>query len=204
MEFLKEILGEELYNKVSEKITSYNALDENKEKQIKIGNLGTGKYVDKGKYDTDIANIQALLDGKTTELDTANNLISDLKKSNKGDEDLQSKVTTYETQVADLQEKLQETKVNGAIKVALLEAKANDIDYMTFKLKEKGELKLDENEKIQGWEEKLSSLKTQFPKHFEGTSDKKIDEKKLPDSDDDRKFEPSNLAEAIKQNYEKE
>ena len=204
MEFLKEILGEELYKQVEEKITSHNGLDENKEKQIKIGNLGTGEYVGKGKYDADIANIQALLDGKTTELDTANNLISDLKKSNKGNEDLQGKITTYETQVVDLQKQLEETKLNGAIKVALLEAKANDIDYMTFKLKEKGELKLDENEKIEGWEEKLSGLKTQFPKHFEGASDKKIDEKKLPDSDDERKIEPSSLAEAIKQSYEKE
>lgn len=204
MEFLKEILGEELYKQVSEKITSFNALDENKEKQIKIGNLGTGEYVGKGKYDADIANIQALLDGKTTELDTANNLISDLKKSNKGNEDLQGKITTYETQVVDLQKQLEETKLNGAIKVALLEAKANDIDYMTFKLKEKGELKLDENEKIVGWDEKLSGLKTQFPKHFEGTSDKKVDEQRLPDSDDERKTEPSNLAEAIKQSYEKE
>ena len=156
MEFLKEILGEELYKQVSEKITSFNALDENKEKQIKIGNLGTGEYVGKGKYDADIANIQALLDGKTTELDTANNLISDLKKSNKGNEDLQGKITNYESQVVSLQEELQKTKIEGAIKVALLEAKANDIDYMTFKLKEKGELELDENGKIKGLEEKLS------------------------------------------------
>ena len=204
MEFLKEILGEELYKQVSEKITAFNALDENKEKQIKIGNLGTGEYVGKGKYDADIANVQALLDGKTTELNTANNLISDLKKSNEGNEDLQGKITNYETDIASLQEELQKTKLNGAIKVALLEAKANDIDYMTFKLKEKGELELDENEKIKGWDEKLSSLKTQFPNQFEGTGDKKIDEKKLPESNDDRKFEPSNLAEAIKQSYQKE
>ena len=204
MEFLKEILGEELYKQVSEKITSFNALDENKEKQIKIGNLGTGEYVGKGKYDADIANIQALLDGKTTELDTANNLISDLKKSNKGNEDLQGKITNYESQVVSLQEELQKTKIEGAIKVALLEAKANDIDYMTFKLKEKGELELDENGKIKGLEEKLSGLKTQFPNQFEGTSGKKVDEKRLPDSDDERKTEPSNLAEAIKQSYEKE
>lgn len=204
MEFLKEILGEELYKQVSEKITSFNALDENKEKQIKIGNLGTGEYVGKGKYDADIANIQALLDGKTTELDTANNLISDLKKSNKGNEDLQGKITNYESQVVSLQEELQKTKIEGAVKVALLEAKANDIDYMTFKLKEKGELELDENGKIKGWEEKISSLKTQFPTQFEGASGKKVDEHKLPDSDGERKTEPSNLAEAIKQSYEKE
>ena len=174
MEFLKEILGEELYKQVSEKITSFNALDENKEKQIKIGNLGTGEYVGKGKYDADIANIQALLDGKTTELDTANNLISDLKKSNKGNEDLQGKITNYESQVVSLQEELQKTKIEGAVKVALLEAKANDIDYMTFKLKEKGELELDENGKIKGWEEKISSLKTQFPTQFEVHQEKKL------------------------------
>lgn len=175
MDFLKEILGEELYKQVVEKINAHNGDEANKDKQIKIANLATGDYIGKGKYDA----LQALLDGKTNELDTANNLIADLKKSNKGNEDLQGKITTYEGQVEKLQEELEQTKLDSAIKVALLEAKAMDIDYMTFKLKEKGEVKLDENGKIEGWEDTLNGLKTQFPNQFESSQQRRIEENKL-------------------------
>ena len=61
MEFLKQILGEELYAKVAEKVNAFNGNEANKDKQIKIANLGTGEYIGKGKYDA----LQALLDGKT-------------------------------------------------------------------------------------------------------------------------------------------
>lgn len=118
-------------------------------------------------------------ESKVNELTKANNLISELKKSNKGNEDLQGKITNYETQVTQLQEELQKTKLDSAIKVALLSEKATDVDYLTFKLKEKGELELDENEKIKGWDDKIAALKTQFPTQFENSSSKKIKENKL-------------------------
>lgn len=51
MEFLKEILGEELFNQIAEKINAHNGNEANKDNQIKIGNLGSGEYVGKGKYD---------------------------------------------------------------------------------------------------------------------------------------------------------
>jgi len=189
MEFLKEVLGEELFNQVAEKINAHNGNEANKDNQIKIGNLGTGEYVGKGKYEA----LDALLKGKETELTTANGLIEELKKGTKGNEELQSKITTYETQVADLQTELQETKVKSAIKVALLSEKAVDVDYLTFKLneklKEKGEaLELDENDNIKGWDDKLSGLKTQFPTMFESASNndeglKVLDPNKLKQSD---------------------
>lgn len=180
MDFLKEILGEELFNKFSEKINAYNGDENNKEKQVKLANLASGEYIGKGKYEA----LQALLEGKTNELDTANNLINDLKKSNKGNEDLQGKIGTYENQVQELQAQLEKTKLESAVKVALLEAKATDIDYLTFKLNQEGELKLDENGKIQGWEDKLSGLKTQFPSQFENGQFKRIEEHKLEENKD--------------------
>lgn len=120
-------------------------------------------------------------DGKLKELTEAQNLIAELKKSNKGNEDLQGKITAYEGQVAELQKELEQTKLEAAIKVELLSSKALDVDYLTFKLKEKGELALDENGKIKGWEDKVAALKTQFPTQFECSSTKKYEEYKLPD-----------------------
>ena len=118
-------------------------------------------------------------ESKLNELVEANNLIAELKKSNKGNEDLQGKITNYENQVKQLQEELQKTKLDSAIKVALLSEKAADVDYLTFKLKEKGELELDENDKIKGWNDKIAALKTQFPTQFENSTFKKIEEHKL-------------------------
>lgn len=42
MEFLKEILGEELFNQVASKINEHNGNEANKDKQIKVANLGSG------------------------------------------------------------------------------------------------------------------------------------------------------------------
>lgn len=164
MEFLKEILGEELYSQVESKINEYNGAESNKDKQVKIGNLGSGEYVGKGKYDA----LNEQLSGKQTELDTANALIADLKKGSKGNEDLQGKISEYETQVADLQAKLAETELKAAVRLALSESGAADVDYLEFKLRESGEtLELDDNGKIKGWDNKISVLKTHYPKMFE-------------------------------------
>lgn len=124
-------------------------------------------------------------DGKLAELTEAQNLIAELKKSNKGNEGLQQKITDYESQVEKLQAELEQTKLESAIKVELLSAKALDVDYLTFKLREKGELKLDESGKIQGWDDKLAGLKTQFPTQFETAAQKKILEQRLPDDKGD-------------------
>ena len=120
-------------------------------------------------------------EGKLKELTEAQNLIDELKKSTKGQEDLQGKITAYEGQVEQLQKELAQTKLDAEIKVGLLAEKALDVDYLTFKLKEKGELALDENGKIKGWEDKMAALKTQLPNQFESAATKKIIENRLPE-----------------------
>lgn len=209
MEFLKAVLGEEFYKQFVEKINAYNVDEANKDKQIKLGNLASGEYVGKGKFDA----LQEALNGKDTELTSANDLIAQLKKDTKGNEDLQGKITQYEKDNAQLQAELQETKLKSAIKVALLSEKAVDVDYLTFKLneklKEKGEtLELDENDNIKGWSDKLSGLKTQFPTMFEsgtngGDGYKPLGDGKIPGTEGDRgRTDPKDLAEALQQQFE--
>lgn len=200
MEFLKAILGDDLYAKLEQALNAYNGNEADKDKQVKLANLGSGEYVGKGKYDA----LQALLDGKTTELDTANGLIAELKKGTKGNEELQGKITGYESQVAQLQAELEKTKLENAIQLALRDAKAVDPDYMAYKLREKykpEELNLDENGKIKGIEDKLSSLKTQFPTQFETAGQKKIIENKLLGGEHGE-GEPKTLEDALKMAYE--
>lgn len=79
MEFLKAVLGEEFYKQFVEKVNAYNGDEANKDKQIKLGNLASGEYVGKGKFDA----LQEALNGKDTELTSANDLIAQLKKDTK-------------------------------------------------------------------------------------------------------------------------
>ena len=202
MDFLKEILGEELFAQIAEKINAHNGNEANKDKQIKIANLGTGEYVGKGKYDA----LQALFDGQKTELEKANGLIGELKKGTKGNEELQGKITGYETQVADLQKELVETKIKGALKVALLSAKALDIDYLTYKVNEKlraegKTLEVDENENIKNWDDLLASLKTQHPTMFASAKGGQIDPNELP-TGTQTQTAPQSLADALRMQYE--
>lgn len=200
MEWLKEILGESLYAQLETALNTYNGNEANKDKQVKLANLAGGEYVGKGKYDA----LQALLDGKTTELDTANGAIAELKKGTKGNEELQGKITAYENTVVQLQAELEKTKLDNAIQLALRDAKAVDPDYLAYKLHEKfkpEELTLDENGKIKGIDDKLAGLKTQFPNQFEAAGRKQIIENRLPDGEHGE-AEPKSLEDALKMAYE--
>lgn len=75
MEFLKEILDNELYAQLEAKINEYNSSDAGKEKKVKIGNLSSGDYVGKAEYDA----LSETLKAKETELVTANTLIEETK-----------------------------------------------------------------------------------------------------------------------------
>ena len=163
----------------------YTASEENLD--IRYGKL---------KTDYDTLNTQH---GESTKL------IEQLKKDAKNDEALQGKITAYETQVADLQKELDETRLESAIKVALMNAKKDDVGYMAFKLKEGGALELDEDGNIKGIDEKISNLKTQFPTHFDSENNpgpREIDPKPLPEGDHNNDVQPKNLADALRMQYE--
>lgn len=144
-------------------------------------------------------------EGTAKQLEEANALIEDMKKSTKGQEDLQAKITAHEQREAQLLKQLEETQIAAEIKIGLLAEKALDVDYLTFKLKEKGELALDENGKIKGWDDKVAALKTQLPNQFETAASRKIIENILPEQKiHDDGNNPKNLADALRQQYEKE
>ena len=129
-------------------------------------------------------------------------LIEQFKAGAKDNEALQGKITSYETTISNLTEQLKQTQLESAIKVALMGAKATDIEYMTFKLKEKGDLELDESGKIKGIDDKLAGLKTQCPTFFEstGSKGKEIEVQKIPKGEPGE-IEPVSLADAIAQCY---
>lgn len=190
MEFLKSFFGDKAitYDELVQAINVYNGDEKNKEKLIKLVNLTDGGYVSKDKY----TSLETDLSGKTSELEKANGLIEELKKTTGKDEESQQKITAYETEITNLKKENEELKTENALKFALLSAGAVDVDYLVFKAKEKGEIKLGDDGKIKGEEDLISGLKTQHPAMFEASNNqqqngnRKVLENNLPGGDKDK------------------
>ena len=125
--------------------------------------------------------LKAQYEGQGKQLEEALATIETLKKSTKGQEDAQKQIAEHEAREKALLEELEKTKVLSEARFALKDAGALDVDYLLFKLQEKGELSLDEHGKLKDWDDKLAGLKTQLPTQFESKSGKKnIVVNKLP------------------------
>lgn len=173
-----------------------------------VGEMKQNKIFTASEENLDVryGKLKADHEGSVAELEKANGLIAELQKTNKGNEELQGQINAYNEQIKELQDEVEKTKIDAAIKVGLLAEKALDVDYLTFKLREKGdELELDEQGNIKGWSDKVAGLKTQFPTQFESAANggKKIDENKLPQGENENTSpEPKTLEDAIRQRYE--
>lgn len=149
------------------------------------GEMKQNKIFTAGEENLDIRykDLQEKHKGKEKEHQEAVALIEQLKKDNAGNDVLQGKIKDYEATVTELQKQLEQEKIDSALKIALLEAKVQDVDYMTFKVKEKGEIKLDDNGKIKGIDDTIAALKTQFPNQFVNEQQKQVEPQKLPGND---------------------
>lgn len=93
MDFLKEVLGEESFNNVVEKINTYNTT--NPDKAIKIADLSSGKYVDSDKF----ASIK-------TKYEEANSKLEKIIKDGNTSEQLKSDLEKYKSDLIEANNKL--------------------------------------------------------------------------------------------------
>ena len=141
------------------------------------------------------------------EFQKAQELIKQLQDSAKGNEEIQNKIKEYEAQIEQLQADAAKAKLDYAIKTSLLERNVNpdSIDYLLFKINQDNkELKLDENDKLQGID--FDELKTKYVSHFkaeDSNASKRLDPNSLPQGGEPNN-EPKSLADALKQKYSKE
>ena len=138
-----------------------------------------GKGINESKSKID--DLTSQLGLATKEKDEANKLIAELKKSNQGNEELQGKIGTYETQLNELKAENEQLKLDNAIKVELLSAKAkgDDLDYLMFKIKQNNDkLSLTENGELKGFD--VEEIKTAYPSNFEVETKKVVDVNNLP------------------------
>lgn len=166
MEFLKEILGDDLYEQVKTKVSSYNEKAD-KDKRVSIANVNSEDYVTKATYEQ----IKNDLSNTRTSLETANTTIKDLKKSNGDNADLQAKITAYESEKANLEKAHKETTEKlikeSAIKDALYQANAKHPDLLLTKF-DLSKILLDEKgEKVvSGIEDQMKSNKETYKDLF--------------------------------------
>lgn len=189
---LEELLKDvpDVLKAVTDAIAKVNEGETDKLKHVRFADLSEGGYVSKDKY----TSLETDLSGKTSELEKANNLIEELKKSTGKDEGLQQKITDYEAEIDKLKKENETLKTENALRFALAEAGAVDVDYLMFKAKEKGEIKLGEDGKIKGEADLISDLKTQLPAMFgasdnqqtKGDGNRKVLENNLPGGDKDK------------------
>ena len=153
-----------------------------------IGEMKGNKLFISGEenIDTRYAKLKEDFENLTAQHGEASKLIDQLKKDNKGNEDLQGKITDYESQIAQLQTELLDAKIDAAMDRMLNKAgaKADDFDYLKFQWKKKGEISLDDKGEIKGGDDAVAGLKIQCPSQFDaGKGGKLIEENRLPENE---------------------
>lgn len=129
MEFLKEVLGEELFKQFNTAVKAHNEKPENKDSQVKLANIAGGQYVDKGKYDAAVAEKQNL----EGQVKTLNTTVTTLKKDNEGNEDLQNTITTLQGELKKQQLANEGITKTYQLKEQLSKQGVLDPDYLIYK-----------------------------------------------------------------------
>ncbi|BDR66980.1 scaffold protein [Clostridium tetani] len=133
---LSEILGEHFKQIPEELQTKYKDIDL----------VDSSGYVEKNKFD-----------GVNNQLKSANTTIADLKKDNKDNEVLQTKVGEYETKVKDYEKQIKDMQFNYALEGVLKSANVRNTKAIKALLNLEN-VKLD-GENLLGLNEQLDSLK---------------------------------------------
>lgn len=186
MEFLKEILGEELYAQVAAKLEG--------NKTVKLANLASGEYVSKSKYDAE----QLAKDKRIQELtDTIKNFEGvDVKQ-------LQTDVRNWEIKY---NQDLESARLDSAIQLAI--AKSGTLSEKALMgLLDKDKIKFDKDGKLTGLDEQIEAIKKEdgfLFKTAESNEPKGDDVKLGGDHGESPKPEaPTTLAAAISEHYKK-
>lgn len=154
-----------------------------------------------GKLKTD-------MDEKSKLYEEAQKHIDELNQGLKSGEDLKSKQSEYEQKIQQLESENRTIKVQSALKQALIQAKATDLDYLSFKIEnqlkaDNKTLELDDSGNIKGLDEVIENAKKNNATFFETkTATKEVDVKEIGKGDTGVDAEPKSLLDALKQNYE--
>ena len=126
---LQDLLGEELYKQVEEKLNAANANEADKLKHIRYVDLSEGEYVSKTKY----ALLEEEKKNLETQIGTLNTTITTLKKDNKDNEELQTTITNLQADLKNQQQENAKLAKTYALKEKLSQSGVLDPDYLIYK-----------------------------------------------------------------------
>lgn len=141
---LKELLGEELYNQVIQKVGDN-----------KIDIVSNGNWIPKDKFN--ITNEQ---------LKTANSTIESLKKSNVDNEELQRAANEYKQKYEDSQAEMVRRDKEYTLKGKLKDLGITDVDYLIYKHGGVDKFNFDKEGKLIGLEDTINPYKESIPHIF--------------------------------------
>ena len=150
MDFLKDALGEELFNQVSAKLKGND--------KIKLANLADGGYVGKEKFDaaqTTIADLQKQLKDRDSDITSLKKSAGDNEFLTKQLTDLQSK---YKTDTEALNTKLKDNALNAALDLGITKAKGKNATAVKA-LIDRSKLALKDDGTVDGLDGALEALK---------------------------------------------
>jgi len=149
MEFLKDVLGEELYKQVEEKLKGND--------KIKLANLAEGKYVGKDKFDAETEKVKDY----QKQIGDRDKQLKGLQEKAKGNEDFENTIKTLQddnkTTKKTYEDKLLAQSRDHAIEDALRAAKAKNPKAVRALLKD-GDIKYKDGE-LEGLKPQLDELK---------------------------------------------
>ncbi|WP_418427918.1 phage scaffolding protein [Anaerotruncus massiliensis (ex Liu et al. 2021)] len=154
MEFLKSIFGDAAltYDQLAEKLKGST--------DVKLANLASGQYVDKGKFDA----AQTELTGLREQLKSANESIEGFKKLDaeglrKAAQEWKDK---HAADTAALQEKLKAQAKDSAVRLAVAKENVHD-DALTMAALDLGKITVAEDGTVAGLADQLSALRETKP-----------------------------------------
>ncbi len=149
-----------------------------------VGEMKQNKIFTSGEENLDIrySKLKTDYDNLKSQHGESTALIEQMKKDSTDNAELQKQIGEYEKKISTLTKELERAQINSALQLALRDAKGIDLDYLAFKVKEKGELSLDEQGKIKGLDDTIAALKTQFPSQFAQQATVKVNENRLQGS----------------------
>lgn len=177
---------------------------ENLIKELKNNNL---HFASEENLDIRYSKLKSDMEEKAKLYEESQKHIEELNQGLKSGEDLKIKQEEYEKRIEELEAENQNIRIQSALKQALTEAKATDLDYLTYKItnKFKSENKpfeLDETGGIKGLDEIIELEKKANSKFFEPEIvSKEVDVKNIGKGDNNAESEPKNLMEALAEKY---
>lgn len=145
IDFLKPVLGEELFNQVSEKLTAATG--------ITLANIADGSYIPKAKYDEERTKAKNL----TAQVTTLTNQLNEAQQKAGSVDDLNAKITKLTQDVTDRDNKLASLSTDYDIKDALRAAKARDVDIV-FGLLDRSKI-TSKDGKLLGADEQIKAIR---------------------------------------------